>query len=126
MLSLLCISTTTFPHSTPFPPFQVHALLAWANASPRGLLLFVDEAESALPDRRAASGVSEVAQNVLNTFLYHTGAQSSQFMLVLATNRPSDLDEALLDRMDEVLPKAKENHYICVVLKWSHEKNIFF
>lgn len=84
------------------PSFQVHALLAWANASPRGLLLFVDEAEAALPDRRAASGVSEVAQNVLNTFLYHTGAQSSQFMLVLATNRPSDLDEALLDRMDEV------------------------
>jgi SpoVK/Ycf46/Vps4 family AAA+-type ATPase len=25
--------------------------------------------------------------------------------LVLATNRPSDLDEALLDRMDEVLYK---------------------
>jgi ATPase family AAA domain-containing protein 3A/B len=77
--------------------------LAWADASPRGLLLFVDEAEAALPDRRAATGVSEVAQNVLNTFLYHTGSQSARFMLVLATNRPSDLDEALLDRMDEVL-----------------------
>jgi len=46
--------------------------------------------------------VSETAQNVINTFLYHTGEQSNRFMLVLATNRPEDLDEALLDRMDEV------------------------
>jgi ATPase family AAA domain-containing protein 3A/B len=46
--------------------------------------------------------MSEVAQNVLNTVLYHTGEQSFRFMLVLATNRPEDLDEALLDRMDEV------------------------
>ena len=52
----------------------------------------VAQAEAALADRRKCA-VSEVAQNVLNTFLYHTGAQSTHFMMVLATNRPEDLDE---------------------------------
>jgi len=33
--------------------------------------------------------------------LYHTGTPTSQFMLVLATNRPNDLDAAALDRIDE-------------------------
>lgn len=47
--------------------------------------------------------MSETAQNVLNTMLFHTGDQSSKFMLVLATNRPHELDEALLDRMDEII-----------------------
>jgi ATPase family AAA domain-containing protein 3A/B len=81
---------------------ELHLLLSWAKASPRGVLLFIDEAEAALADRRKCS-MSEVAQNVLNTVLYHTGEQSTRFMLVLATNRPEDLDEALLDRMDEVI-----------------------
>jgi ATPase family AAA domain-containing protein 3A/B len=42
--------------------------------------------------------MSEAAQNCLNTLLYHTSEPSSQFMLILATNRPQDLDEAILDR----------------------------
>jgi ATPase family associated with various cellular activities (AAA) len=42
--------------------------------------------------------MSEAAQNCLNTLLYHTSEPSSQFMLILATNRPQDLDEAMLDR----------------------------
>ena len=36
-----------------------------------------------------------------NALLYHTGEQSRDFMLVLATNRPDTLDEAILDRMDD-------------------------
>jgi hypothetical protein len=31
------------------------------------------------------------------------GSQSNKFGLILATNRPADLDEAVLDRMDELL-----------------------
>ena len=61
--------------------------------------------------------MSETAQNVLNTILYHTGEQNNSFMLVLATNRPYELDEALLDRMDEVLhiplPELKERQNLC-------------
>ena len=37
------------------------------------------------------------------TLLYQTGEQSHAFMLVIATNRPEDLDVAVLDRMDEAL-----------------------
>ena len=33
--------------------------------------------------------------------LYHTGSESSRIMLVLATNRPKDMDVAVLDRIDE-------------------------
>jgi len=32
--------------------------------------------------------------------LYQTGTQSRSFMLVLATNRPEELDAAILDRVD--------------------------
>ncbi|CAJ1337281.1 unnamed protein product [Effrenium voratum] len=45
--------------------------------------------------------MSETMRNALTTMLYHTGTPSSQFMLVIATNRPHDLDSAILDRLDE-------------------------
>ena len=31
---------------------ELHSLMDWAKSSPRGLLLFIDEAEAALGDRR--------------------------------------------------------------------------
>ena len=39
----------------------------------------------------------------LNAALFRTGDQSRDFAVVLATNRPADLDPAVLDRMDEAL-----------------------
>ena len=39
----------------------------------------------------------------LNAALFRTWDQSRDFAVVLATNRPADLDPAVLDRMDEVL-----------------------
>ena len=39
----------------------------------------------------------------MNATLFRTGDQSRDFCLVLATNRPSDLDPAVLDRVDEAL-----------------------
>jgi ATPase family AAA domain-containing protein 3A/B len=38
--------------------------------------------------------------------LYHTGTASCKFMLVIATNRPGDLDSAIIDRMDEQIEFA--------------------
>eukprot|EP00937_MAST-01D_sp_MAST-1D-sp2_P000014 g14.t1 len=81
---------------------QLHALFDWAKASPRGLLLFIDEAEAFLASR-ARRAMSEAQRNALNALLYQTGEQSSSFMLVLATNRPGDLDAAINDRVDEAL-----------------------
>ena len=43
-------------------------------------------------------------RNSLNALLYHTGSHSNNFMMVLATNRPQDLDRAVLDRIDENIP----------------------
>lgn len=81
---------------------ELHKLFGWAKrSSTRGLLLFVDEAEAALSDR--GRQLSEAAVSALNAFLYHTSDPSYSLVLVLATNRPTDLDKAVLDRIDDVL-----------------------
>ena len=45
-------------------------------------------------------------RGALNAVLFRTGDQSRDFAVVLATNRPGDLDAAILDRMDESLEFA--------------------
>jgi hypothetical protein len=50
-----------------------------------------------------AWGCSQGLRAALNAMLFRTGDQSRDFILVLATNRPSDLDPAVIDRMDEAL-----------------------
>merc|ERR1719453_2542343 len=79
---------------------ELHKLFQWVHRSRRGVLLFIDEADSFLASRKGAN-MSESLRNALTTMLYHTGTPTSQFMLVLATNRPNDLDAAALDRIDE-------------------------
>mmetsp|Transcript_20217 Transcript_20217/g.34431 ORF Transcript_20217/g.34431 Transcript_20217/m.34431 type:complete len:791 (-) Transcript_20217:64-2436(-) len=93
---------------------QLHGLFQWANRSRKGLLVFIDEAEaflSARTSRGGGTGGSEDAsdvhiRNALNALLYQTGTPSHKFMLVLATNRPQDLDAAVLDRVDVSMPIA--------------------
>merc|ERR1711957_963146 len=55
---------------------------------------------------------SEDQRNALNAFLYRTGTESDQFMMVYASNQPSQFDGAVLDRIDEMvefdLPRAQE------------------
>lgn len=80
---------------------EIHALFDWAKQSKRGVLLFIDEAEAFLAQR--SSDMSEHQRNALNALLFQTGTQSRHFMMVLATNRPADLDSAVLDRMDEMI-----------------------
>ena len=46
---------------------------------------------------------SQGLRGALNAVLFRTGDQSRDFAVVLATNRPGDLDSAILDRMDEAL-----------------------
>lgn len=66
------------------------------------MLLFIDEADAFLASR-SRSNMSEEQRNALNALLYRTGEQSKNFMMVLATNRPGDLDAAVADRVDEAL-----------------------
>lgn len=79
---------------------ELHKLFKWVHRSRRGVLLFIDEADAFLASRKSGT-MSETLRNALTTMLYHTGTPSSQFMLVIATNRPGDLDSAVLDRLDE-------------------------
>lgn len=80
---------------------QLHEMFNWAERSRRGLLLFIDEADAFLGKR--GEGMSEGMRGALNALLFRTGDQSRDFAVVLATNRPGDLDAAVLDRMDEAL-----------------------
>ena len=93
---------------------RIHELFDWASTSRRGLLLFVDEADAFLAKRtggtagltQPSSSVSSTdhpggTRSALNALLYRTGELSRDVVLVIATNRPEDLDAAVLDRMDE-------------------------
>ncbi|XP_030533070.1 ATPase family AAA domain-containing protein 3 [Rhodamnia argentea] len=81
---------------------KIHQLFDWAKKSQRGLLLFIDEADAFLCERNKTY-MSEAQRSALNAMLYRTGDQSKDIVLVLATNRPGDLDSAVADRIDEVL-----------------------
>jgi ATPase family AAA domain-containing protein 3A/B len=81
---------------------ELHKLFDWAKTSRRGLLLFVDEADAFLQSRETTK-ISEDQRNALNAFLYRTGTESDQFMVVYASNQPSQFDEAILDRIDEMV-----------------------
>jgi len=81
---------------------ELHKLFDWAKTSRRGLLLFIDEADAFLQSRETTR-ISEDQRNALNAFLFRTGTESNQFMMVYASNQPSQFDPALLDRVDEMV-----------------------
>ncbi len=72
---------------------------SWRPWSSRPWILFIDEAESLCRDRSSKTMTAELLE-LQNAFLNRTGTQSKRFMLILATNRMEDLDEAVLSRMD--------------------------
>jgi ATPase family AAA domain-containing protein 3A/B len=98
---------------------EIHKLFKWVHASRRGLVLFIDEAESFLAQRTGA--MSENLRNAITALLYHTGTASSRFMMIIATNRPGDLDTAIIDRVDEriefPLPNLEERRRL-IQLYW--------
>lgn len=66
-----------------------------------GILIFVDEADAFLRRRAGDELISENLRNAINAFLYRTGTPSTKFMVVMATNTPQLLDEAIQDRIGE-------------------------
>ncbi|XP_074308898.1 uncharacterized protein LOC141643591 [Silene latifolia] len=81
---------------------KIHEIFDWAKKSKKGLLLFIDEADAFLCERNSTY-MSEAQRSALNALLFRTGDQSRDIVLVLATNRPGDLDSAVTDRIDEVI-----------------------
>lgn len=90
---------------------KIHDIFDWSKKSNKGLLLFIDEADAFLCERNSMH-MSEAQRSALNALLFRTGDQSRDVVLVLATNRPGDLDSAITDRIDEViefpLPREEE------------------
>lgn len=79
---------------------HIHKIFDWSQTSRRGLLLFIDEAEAFLSERRSGK-VSEELHQVVDAFLNRTGEQSNKYMFVLSTNLPEQIDKAVEDRIDE-------------------------
>lgn len=81
---------------------EIHKLFDWSSTSRKGLLIFVDEADAFLR-KRSNETMTEDTRNALNAFLYRTGTETRNFMLVFASNVPDQLDFAVLDRADEAI-----------------------
>ena len=81
---------------------KLHETFDWASTSRKGLLLFIDEADAFLA-KRGGDVAGKESRAALNALLYRTGEMNRDVALVLATNRPEDLDKAVLDRMDETV-----------------------
>lgn len=109
---------------------ELHKVFDWSEASRNGTILFIDEADAFLRRGREGDQMSEHMRNALSAFLYRTGTETKDFMIVLATNVPEALDKAVLDRIDDVvefpLPGIDERrsmleHYFNVYITQSEE-----
>lgn len=76
-------------------------LFAWAKRS-KGLMIFIDEAETFLSKRENMDPQSKAYQ-LLNNFLNYTGERSDRFMVVFATNHKDALDSAMYRRIDDLI-----------------------
>ena len=100
--------------------YELNKLFDWAEKQPNGMILFIDEADAFLRNRKEEE-MSENMRHSINSFLYRTGTPSNKVILIMATNTPEDLDAAVHDRIDEVVgfgkPTIKERetmlfHYL--------------
>lgn len=99
-------------------PAELRRLLTWASNKRQGGIILIDEAESILgsraksrPDNKDPGNAlgsentatsSSYSRDCLNVLLSMTGTFGN-IMLILTTCNPGELDEAVLDRMDEIL-----------------------
>ena len=104
---------------------ELHKTFDWAETSKKGTILFIDEADAFLRKGRESDKMSENMRNALSAFLYRTGTETKQFMIVLASNVPEALDKAVIDRIDDMiefgLPEERERetmlrHYFDVYI----------
>lgn len=75
---------------------ELHKFFDWAQKSKNGLIVFIDESDSFLRDRKK---LDNEATNLVNAFLSRTGEGLDKIMFVFATNYPQELDPAVLSRI---------------------------
>lgn len=104
----------------PYAVEELNKLFDWAEKQSNGIVLFIDEADAFLRSRKGDM-ISEEMRHAINSFLYRTGTPSEKIVMVMASNNPDQLDEAVHDRIDEVvgfnLPNENERrimlfHYL--------------
>lgn len=94
---------------------ELDKLIRWAERSPNGLVLFIDEADSALGVR---NGKNHRADNLVNFFLSNFEKTTHpKIKLVIATNHPEKLDPAVLSRISRTV-------YIGLPAKLEREEQI--
>lgn len=81
---------------------SIHKLFDWANTSRKGLIVFIDEADAFLRERNSFES-NQILRPCVNAFLNRTGTESTNFMLILASNLPGDFDTAVNDRITEYI-----------------------
>ena len=74
---------------------ELHKVFDWAKTSKKGLIIFIDEADSALGDRKT---LDDMGRKIVNAFLSHTGESSYKVMFIIATNYEDDIDSAVRSR----------------------------
>ena len=74
---------------------ELNNLFAWAKQSPHGVILYFDEAEAFLRDRKKLTN-GEI--KLLDTFLEETGTSSDNYQVIIATNLYEELDSAVRSR----------------------------
>ncbi|MFA6492085.1 MAG: AAA family ATPase [Candidatus Babeliales bacterium] len=106
---------------------ELRKLLTWAKRSTKGLIIFIDEAESLFANRKLPTTPTKT-QDLINTFLSLVQDQSQKkLMFILATNYPFKLDDAVADRIGEsikfTLPEASEREKILLMylIKFAQE-----
>jgi ATPase family AAA domain-containing protein 3A/B len=95
---------------------ELRNLLRWAYESKKGLIVFIDEAESLFAHRNLHAS-SKVTQDFVNTFLSLIPDQSQKkVMFIFATNHPFKLDDAITNRIgmsvEFTLPSQAEREKI--------------
>lgn len=78
---------------------ELRKLIEWGKTSKKGLIIFIDEAESLFANRLLPS-TSKHVQDFINTFLAQIPEKSQKnLMFIFATNHPFKLDDAITNRV---------------------------
>jgi DNA polymerase III delta prime subunit len=80
----------------------IDELFDFAERSNRGLVIFIDEADSLFVDRALLKPGSE-EHRIVNHFLNRLGQASSRFLLIAATNHKVVFDKAMARRIQELV-----------------------
>lgn len=103
---------------------QIDELFRRARASRKPVILFIDEMED-LFGSRAQNSLSEDGRKVLSKLLAELSEPSNQIMLIGATNRPEDIDEAMHRRMPQQIQVGLPDYHGRIAILEIYKDKLF-